>query len=69
MLDNNAGYIALGTKELDQRLERWADWARCPIVGAVSTEVGYMKERLEWGPLSCFRLALKQEITRSESNQ
>jgi len=38
---------ALSSKELDERLERWADWAREPTVGAISTEVRYMSEHLD----------------------
>ena len=45
MFENYSG--ALSSKELDERLERWAAWARGPTVGAISTEVGYMAERLD----------------------
>jgi len=37
----------LSTKELDQRLERWANWARSPSMGAPIGVVGYLKERLD----------------------
>lgn len=45
MLDNDSGILS--SKELDERLERWANWAREPYIGAISSEVGYMKERLD----------------------
>ena len=37
----------LDTRELDERLERWAGWARSGIPGAVNGSVGYMQERLD----------------------
>ena len=37
------------SKELDQRLERWADWARSPSMGSGGTAEGYMRERLDKG--------------------
>jgi len=37
----------LTSKELDQRLDRWASWARGPSVGSTSGAVGYMRERLD----------------------
>ena len=45
--DEEVTYGMLSSKELDERLERWSDWARCPDIGAISTEVGYMKERTD----------------------
>jgi len=38
---------ALSSKELDERLERWANWARSPSMGAPLSVVGYLKERLD----------------------
>ena len=37
----------LDSQELDDRLERWADWARSPEEGSVGSAVGYMKEHLD----------------------
>ena len=37
----------LDSDELDERLERWALWARGPSIGSVSTAEGYLKERLD----------------------
>lgn len=33
--------------ELEQRLERWADWARSPSPGACNGAEGYLRERLD----------------------
>jgi len=37
----------LTSEELDQRMDRWASWARGPPVGAASSAVGYLRERLD----------------------
>ena len=37
----------LDSQELDDRLERWANWARSPIPGAVGGAIGYMREYLD----------------------
>ncbi len=37
----------LSSQELDQRLERWANWARSPSMGSPGSVVGYLKERLD----------------------
>ena len=34
-------------KDLNKRLERWADWARSPSMGGVGGSAGYMRERLD----------------------
>lgn len=33
--------------ELHNRLERWAEWARCPSPGSAGAAIGYMRERLD----------------------
>lgn len=35
------------SKELEQRLERWADWARSPVIGSGTGAIGYLRERLD----------------------
>ncbi len=45
MFPADAGYEPLSSKELDDRLEDWAKWARSPTVGAIGSEVAYMKAR------------------------
>lgn len=40
-------YEPLDSQELDERLERWSDWARSPEEGSVGSAVGYLKERLD----------------------
>ncbi len=37
----------MDSKELDERLERWANWARSPSMGSVNSVSGYLKERLD----------------------
>lgn len=37
----------LDSKELDQRLESWANWARSPQMGSTGSVVGYLKERID----------------------
>ena len=37
------------TEYIDTRLEDWSHWARGPTPGAISSSVGYMRERLDKG--------------------
>ena len=37
----------LDSQELEQRLERWSNWARSPQIGSTGSTVGYLKERLD----------------------
>jgi len=63
MPDDEVTYGILSSKELDDRLERWASWARCPTIGAISTEVGYMKERTD---IAADSAEMTQEIAVTE---
>ncbi len=49
MFDVNVGYVGLSSDELDERLDRWADWARAPSAGSMSAAEGYMRERVDSG--------------------
>lgn len=35
--------------ELEERLVKWGDWARSPLIGSVNGSAGYMRERLDRG--------------------
>jgi len=39
--------VIFDTVELDNRLERWAAWARGPPIGSATTAEGYLRERLD----------------------
>ena len=43
----NESYGILSSKELDERLERWADWARGPPVGSIRSAEGVMREYVD----------------------
>ena len=37
----------IDSQELEQRLERWSDWARSPQIGSTGSTIGYLQERVD----------------------